>query len=220
MILESKTVARSIIRKAKLTGVAHRIRMLWHRNEYEDRFADALLGSVRAEDCVWDVGANVGYYTERFSKLARQVVAFEPVLENCLKIEAKKLPNVDCQQVALGDAAGEVPMFVEGQFSSTVAASSPKAIKRTIRVARGDDFATLAQPTVVKIDIEGFEVEVIRGMRRILEGVRALFIEVHFQILDERGMKQAPSVLVQDLKRMGFARVEWPDASHIAAFRV
>ena len=37
---------------------------------------------IGPDDCVWDVGANVGYYTERFAARARRVVAFEPIAEN------------------------------------------------------------------------------------------------------------------------------------------
>src|SRR5258708_6935843 len=184
MILESTTLAREIMRRAKLTRFAHRIRMLWHRSEYEDRFSDVLLASIQPDDCVWDIGANIGFYTERFSKLARHVVAFEPVVENCRQIESKRMANVDCLAVALGDG-----------------------------------FPSLPHPTIIKIDVEGYEVEVIRGMYGILGDVRALFVEIHFQILAERGMRQAPAALVKDLKRLGFSRIEWPDASHIAAFR-
>jgi FkbM family methyltransferase len=220
MILESKTVARSIIRKAKLTILAHRIRMLWHRGDYEDRFADVLLASIRPDDCVWDIGANVGFYTERFSKLARHVIAFEPVVENCRQIESKRAANVTCFQIALGDAAGEYPVFVDGPFSSVALTPYPGAPEQTVKVVRGDDLASLRQPAVVKIDVEGYEIEVIRGMHRILGGVRALFVEIHFQVLEDRGMRQAPAALVNDLKRLGFSRIEWPDASHIAAFRV
>ncbi|HVI77249.1 MAG TPA: FkbM family methyltransferase, partial [Candidatus Acidoferrum sp.] len=76
------------------------------------------------------------------------------------------------------------------------------------------------RPTVVKVDVEGYEVEVIRGMHEVLNHVRALFLEVHFQILEDRGMRLAPATLVRDLKRLGFSKITWPDASHIAAFRV
>jgi FkbM family methyltransferase len=219
MILESKTLAREIMRRAKLTRFAHRVRMLWHRAEYEDRFSDVLLASIQPDDCVWDIGANVGFYTERFSKLARHVVAFEPVVENCRQIESKRMENVDCLQVALGDLAGEVPMFIDHQFSSVAIAPHLGASQQTVKIARGDGFPSLPHPTIIKIDVEGYEVEVIRGMQGILGGVRALFVEIHFQILAERGMRQAPAALVKDLKRLGFSRIEWPDASHIAAFR-
>jgi hypothetical protein len=82
MILEANTLARSISRKVGLTPTLNRIRMLWHQADYEDKFAAALLRSVRPNDCVWDIGANVGFYTEQLSQLARFVVAFEPIAEN------------------------------------------------------------------------------------------------------------------------------------------
>lgn len=219
MLLECKTVARAILRRTKLTGVAHRVRMLWHTGDYEDKFANVMLSTIQPTDCVWDVGANIGYYTQRFSERARYVVAFEPVAENCLQIQSKNLPNVDCQQLALGDTAGELAIFVHHQFSSAAVAPYPGAPQLKVNAARGDDLSMLPPPNVVKIDVEGYEVEVLRGMQQTLAGVRALFMEVHFQVLADRGMQQAPAALVKDLKQLGFSRVEWPDASHIAAFR-
>ncbi len=219
MLLEAKISARTLLRRLKLTSVAHRIRMLWHTSAYEDRFAEVLLGSIRPNDCVWDVGANVGYYTERFSKLARHVVAFEPVPESCRQIDSKMLTNVECLAVALGDRAGEMPMFIDHQFSSLAQPSFAGARTQSVRVARGDDFISLPRPTVVKVDVEGYELEVIRGMYQVLGQVRALFLEIHFQILEDRGMRLAPVTLVNDLKRLGFSKITWPDASHVAAFR-
>jgi len=220
MILEIKTVLRTALRRCGLAPLAHKVRMLWHKSDYEDRFADAMLASVQPDDCVWDVGANVGFYTEQFAKLARRVVAFEPVPENCGQIECKRIPNVDCLQIALGDSAGEKVMFIGRQFSSVVVAPYPHAPRRVVKVCRADDLVDLPSPAIVKIDVEGYEVEVLRGMCRTLGGVRALFVEIHFQLLDQRGMRQAPATLVRDLKSLGFSRIEWPDASHIAAYRV
>lgn len=220
MILEAKIFARFVLRRMKLTSLAHRIRMLWHKSDYEDRFADVLLASVKPDDCVWDVGANVGYYTERLSKLARHVVAFEPVPESCGQIDSKRLKNVECLPIALGDTVCEMPMFIDHQFSSLARPPFAGARPQAVRVARGDDLTSLPRPTVVKVDVEGYEVEVIRGMHEVLNHVRALFLEVHFQILEDRGMRLAPATLVRDLKRLGFSKITWPDASHIAAFRV
>ncbi len=219
MILESKTLARSLMRKAKLTSLLHRIRMLWHRGDYEDRFADVLLGSVGPDDCVWDIGANVGYYTERLSKIAKYVIAFEPVPGNCCRIRSKMMANVECCQTALGDISGEVQMFIDGPFSSLAMAPKPGTPGQVVKVARGDDLTSLLPPAVVKIDVEGYELEVIRGMPRILRGARSLFVEIHFEILEQRGMRQGPALLVKELRRLGFSRITWPDASHMAAFR-
>lgn len=209
-----------MLRRAGLTTFAHRVRVLWHGAAYEGRFSELLLGSVQPDDCVWDIGANVGFYTEQLSKLARHVVACEPVADCCRRIESVSLNNVECLQIALGDAAGEKPMFINNQASSLAWPSSPNATSQPVQVARGDDLMSLARPTVVKIDVEGYEVEVLRGMCQTLGGVRAVFLEVHFQILEARGMQQAPATLVKDLKRLGFSRILWPDASHIAAFRI
>jgi FkbM family methyltransferase len=221
MILEAKTLARSMSRRAGITPALNRIRMLWHQSDYEDKFALALLRSVRADDCVWDVGANVGFYTEKLSRLAKLVVAFEPISANFRQITARQLLNVNCLQCALGDAQAELPMSNNAQYSSIV--SSPynpaDVVQETVTVVPGDSLVDLPRPNVVKIDVEGYEPEVIRGMRNILGSVRAAFVEVHFAILEKRGLLQAPSEVVAELKELGFTSIKWVDASHIMALR-
>jgi hypothetical protein len=89
-----------------------------------------------------------------------------------------------------------------------------------VTVIPGDSLlASLPQPDVVKIDVEGFEPEVIRGMPNALRSVRAAFVEVHFAILENRGMLQAPSDIVANLRSLGFTTIKWVDASHIMALR-
>ena len=220
MILETKTVLRTICRKIGLIPVLHRGRMLWHSSDYEDKFSAALLNAVRPDDCVWDIGANLGYYTEQLAKRARFVVAFEPVLENFLQNKARGLSNVDCKQMALGDKEGELAISTLGPFSSIVGAHAPGETRyEKVRVRPGDELVDVPRPDVVKIDVEGYEPEVIRGMRDMLRTARAAFIEVHFSILESRGMAQQPALIVRDLKNLGFSSVKWVDASHIEARR-
>lgn len=221
MILEAKTLARSISRKAGFTPTLNQIRMLWHETDYEDKFAAALLTLVRPDDCVWDIGANVGFYTEQLSKLARFVVAFEPIGDNLQQIKARHLPNVNCQQFALGDTQLQLSMSKNAQYSSIVASPyvPSDAMREMVTVIPGDSLADLPKPNVVKIDVEGFEPEVIRGMRNVLRSVRAAFVEVHFAILENRGMLQAPSGIVAELRSLGFTTTKWVDASHLMALR-
>lgn len=226
MILEAKTLARSLSRRIGITPALNRIRMLWHEEAYEDKFAAALLKSVRPEDCVWDIGANVGFYTEQLAAVSRQVVAFEPITENFQHIQARRLPNVDCRQLALGDRQVQVSMCKAGPYSSVDSCANAASLsqRETVDMIPGDSLvdlslADLSMPDVVKIDVEGFELEVIRGMRNVLSSVRAAFIEVHFGLLEERGMRQAPAEIVAELKGLGFNTVKWVDASHIMAVR-
>jgi hypothetical protein len=64
MILEAKTFFRSVCRKAGFTPYCTGF-VTWHSSDYEDKFAAAFLSSIRPVDCVWDIGANVGFYTEQ-----------------------------------------------------------------------------------------------------------------------------------------------------------
>jgi FkbM family methyltransferase len=221
MILEAKTLARSLSRRIGITPALNRIRMLWHEEAYEDKFAAALLKSVGPEDRVWDIGANVGFYTEQLAAVCRQVVAFEPIAENFQQIRARQLPNVDCRQLALGDRQAQVSMCVAGPYSSVVTSEnvSSRSQREKVDMIPGDSLLDVSRPDVVKIDVEGFELEVIRGMRNILSSVHAAFIEVHFGLLEERGIRQAPSEIVAELKGLGFSSVKWVDASHIMALR-
>ena len=73
---------------------------------------------------------------------------------------------------------------------------------------------------MLKIDVEGFEEDVIKGLGGALARpeCRAVLIEVHFAILEERGERHAPARMQRFLRERGF-HVEWTDASHLAARR-
>jgi hypothetical protein len=73
---------------------------------------------------------------------------------------------------------------------------------------------------VVKLDVEGFELDVLRGLGALLRSpeLRTLGIEVHFGILQERGIGDAPRRLERLLCEAGF-RCAWTDPSHVIASR-
>jgi hypothetical protein len=79
----------------------------------------------------------------------------------------------------------------------------------------------LELPTVVKIDVEGYECEVLAGLSRHLSDpkVRLIGVEVHFGILRERRLGDGPRQIENLLSRSGFA-VRWTDASHLIAARL
>jgi FkbM family methyltransferase len=216
MLIELQTQARSVIRRLGLVPLLDKIRSAW-RVEYEDSFSRALLGEIRSSDCVWDVGANVGYYAQRIAPLASHVVAFEPVQETFSRLSKMALPNATFVNAALADVKGMLPMSVANETSSLAVLNSNIV---EVRVVRGDDLE-LPQPNVVKIDVEGFEWEVISGMQTRLRApeCRAVFCEVHFEVLERRGLRQTPAKIVKQLRSLGFATIHWLDASHISAYK-
>jgi hypothetical protein len=92
-----------------------------------------------------------------------------------------------------------------------------------VRIARADEILMerrLPPPEVLKVDVEGYELEVLRGFGDLLHSsaLRAVFVEVHFALLHERGLDAAPATICSLLESAGF-KVRWPDISHIAGIR-
>ncbi len=89
-----------------------------------------------------------------------------------------------------------------------------------VPIHRGDSLeAEIIRPTVVKIDVEGAELDVIQGMALALSRpeCRAVFCEVHFSILEQNGSSLAPIEIQSLLRQYGFDRIAWVDASHLVA---
>jgi FkbM family methyltransferase len=216
MLIELQTQARSLLRRFGLVPLLDRVRSVW-RAGYEDAFSRSLLEEIRSHDCVWDVGANVGYYSQRMALLASRLSAFEPVPETFSRLSKLSLPNATFVNLALGDTSGVLPMSLANDASSLAVLNSNIA---EVQVARGDDL-DLPPPNIVKIDVEGFEYEVISGMQTTLSAAecRAVFCELHFEVLEKRGLRQNPAKIVKRLRSLGFTKITWLDASHISAHK-
>ena len=134
---------------------------------------------VRPGATVIDVGANIGYNTIRAALRAGprgRVVAIEPTPDTLMvlrhNIAASGLANIDIAPVAAGRIAGTRDFFVRGPRSavnSLFPDSRYASVTSVLRVPvmRLDDLVNGAAD-VLKIDVEGAELEVLEGMPRIL----------------------------------------------------
>jgi FkbM family methyltransferase len=211
-------------------GVNRWIGALRGAHTYEDRFQRSMFDALRPGDCVWDVGANLGLYSAAFAERVGEtghVLAFEPSPTNLTGLRSKVsgLRNVTVLPLALGSETGSAT-FQQG--ADPLGATS-RVIERgqsgavQVPMARGAELVkagTARAPNVIKIDTEGFELEVLLGLGELLREptLRALCIEVHFGLLAERGLSHAPAQIEEALGASGFA-ISWPDASHIVAER-
>ena len=96
-----------------------------------------------------------------------------------------------------------------------------KTIK--VRVAKADTLIkklNLLSPNIIKIDVEGFELEVLSGMKKILKQktLREIFVEVHFAKLKKKKIKNVVFLICKILKDNKFS-ISWLDPSHLRAFR-
>lgn len=204
----------------------------------EPHVFSAIVDLLTPGDVVWDIGANAGYFSVIMAQRVKpngRIVAFEPeprIREVLIKnIELNNLDNVSILPVALGDKSSVMNILSSKAASSGAhrlaysgadTADGTQAIE--IEVTTGDQIIaqnTAPSPTVLKIDVEGFEEEVIKGLSAALGNhkLRAVICEVHFALLEERGQRLAPKRIADRLRELGFTQQDWPDASHLLAVR-
>lgn len=135
---------------------------------------------ISAGDWVIDVGANVGHYTKRFSELVGptgRVIAFEPVPETFALLAAnlQVLPkaNVTLINAAVSDKTSlvgmSIPAFDTGlrNFYQAHLSDSPDSGLQVLTLYL-DSLNITHKITLIKIDAEGHEAGVLRGMHQIL----------------------------------------------------
>lgn len=199
---------------------------------YETNFDKQLQQNIKKGDIVWDIGANIGHYTSLFSKLTGQtgsVIAFEPSPTNfsVLVNAVSHLNNVLLKNFGLGNENSNVN-FLQGVDDLGATSrildkdkNSNNSITVPIKVA--DTLIETNEvliPNIIKIDVEGFEYEVIQGLNKTLlnHQVRVIGVEIHFRILEERKLGSAPKFIEIMLENAGFS-INWTDSSHIIAKR-
>ncbi len=171
-------------------------RLTWFLGRYHDLPIQLAFEQVlRPGDCFVDVGANIGMLTLAARHLvgeAGRVVACEPNPRLHERIVAlvrdNALANVDVISTALGEGPGAAELHEYGDHTGWGSLSpsgplgAPQTRKWQVPVARGDDvLAQLdpSQPLAIKIDVEGFEVPVLRGLAKTLRTRAPLvFVEV------------------------------------------
>jgi FkbM family methyltransferase len=142
-------------------------------------------------DTFFDIGSNIGIYSLIAAGRAgkSKAFAFEPhpytfaLLNENVRLNHQE-ENILCYQVALSDQNGivlfrDIPGHPENQVvADSLQGSNGNVIE--VKAWRGDDFCTqlgLLPPQVVKIDVEGYENQVLSGLTSILNAVQLIFIE-------------------------------------------
>lgn len=165
----------------------------------DDTYLDAIGGNfepemvslfeklIKKEDFVVDVGANIGCTAILFSGLAARVVAIEasPTTYKILKVnlEQNRCANVQCVNRALGASPGVLELTRSsdnraGGFISNKVKPGAGHTTETVEIARLDDLSQLRDENVdfIKIDVEGFEKNVIEGGRRTISESKPLVV--------------------------------------------
>ena len=140
---------------------------------FEKAEVDLLSSLFDNADLFVNVGANYGFYLCHAAQKKLPCVAVEPISENVALLKRNLELNgfedlVELNQCACGSETGEVTLFGTGTGASAVEgwARNPKALNETVPVRRLDDILkgrSVSERTVILCDVEGFELEVLKG---------------------------------------------------------
>ena len=136
-----------------------------------------VLHAVTEDDVFVDIGANLGSYTLLACK-ARGATGycFEPVPSTFTKLQQSLSTNglgtrVISQMVGIGDANGSLAFTTAYDVRNRVANERDlrgQLDVTNVSVTTLDDIFTDVRPTIMKIDVEGFEMKVLRGGHHVL----------------------------------------------------
>jgi FkbM family methyltransferase len=155
---------------------------------------EALRRAVAEDGVVFDVGANLGFFSLLAARLAGpggRVEAFEPVPESAEAARGNAalngLDQIRVHQVAVGERAGTGELLLTGEVSWSHLAdrgwhSDTRALVEVETVCLDEQVTSgaLPAPDVIKIDVEGSELAVLRGATEILRAHRpAVICELH-----------------------------------------
>jgi len=158
--------------------------------DFEPHIINLLHTICREAEVLFDVGANTGFISIHMAllPLAKEVYAFEPlprafrVLKKNLELNA--LNNYYGHQLALGDSNGKSTLYVPNVEAIPTSSSLDRGFYQDhseidIKIVTMDYFVktnNISRIDVVKIDVEGRELDVLLGMKATIEDMRPFII--------------------------------------------
>jgi FkbM family methyltransferase len=174
---------------------------------YEYRKQLALKRMLSRGRTVYDIGAHVGFHSLLCSRIvgpAGRVCAFEPLPRNLRYLHEhlalNNAANVQVIEAAVADHATEEAFAENGSYMGRLRQGGTLSVK-TVAVDAMVQAGDLPGPDYVKIDVEGAEMRVLRGMRETLATYRpTLLLATHspdlhrecIQFLTELGYRLEP----------------------------
>jgi len=170
---------------------------------------------------VVDVGANIGYYVLVESQIVGskgKIIAIEPQQENVkflrLNVEKNHLQNVRIIEAAIGDSCRQEKLYVNKRASNIHSLvpfhnneSQDEWDVQEVKVYSIDALTEELNSPIdfIRMDIEGYELNVIKGMGKTLKRHRSsLMIELHYDMLGRSGVIELLNILKQNEYRVKY----------------
>ena len=174
--------------------------------------------AARAGGVLFDIGAHCGLISALWcaAKSGNRAFSFEPSPMLAQRVaEIRDLnqfgDRMDVNQVGIGEGNGTADMvmdpvggFVQSRHFDHTMWSTPESIEIAIESIEAASARLQVIPNFIKIDIEGYEYEAIRGSAAFLSQHRpGIFLELHLNYLEERNL--SPQSVVELLEQCGYS---------------
>lgn len=233
-----KTLARRLLPESRYRALAARaqeardLRAFQEWTTTDQRRLEFYRQFASKDSLVFDVGANLGNRSKIFLKLGAKVVAFEPQ-DKCADFLCEALhgtPNFQLVRKALGASPGQAEMLVSNDHTiSSLSSTWVQTVKKTGRFAEDKPnwnerqvvpIATLDQyislhgcPAFIKIDVEGFEDQVLAGLTKPVPALSMEFtpecLESTWRCIDHLGRLGNFQFQLSLGESMEFALPDW-----------
>ena len=162
--------------------------------EYQQKEIDLLVGLLNSvnskQKVVWDIGANIGVHTMAFSKHSTFVCSWEANPQNFkllrMNTQGKLAPNVKVHNVAISNGKKDTIQIQDfDQSKSSNKGELSIVEKGGVEIsARSIDsyMMNYPLPSLIKIDVEGHELEVLKGALVMLKTVKPI---LYFETADK-----------------------------------
>ncbi|MEP6389990.1 MAG: FkbM family methyltransferase [Halioglobus sp.] len=208
----SRSVSVSFVGNTFLTGSFSNVGVsyTYYFGLYEYRDMRLMASLLRGEDLFIDVGANIGLYSILISSIQNsKVAAFEPVPSTYSMLKSNVINNnlsdaVDCFCLAVGKDKGRVQLTCDLDVGNKITTNYGKGAISIDQIDLDSGICIENYNKIfLKIDVEGFEFEVLLGAREILsnENCAAVLLEINSQSLS-RGFDDCAIIVM--LEEYGF----------------
>ncbi|MEA2975346.1 MAG: hypothetical protein QOF19_866 [Alphaproteobacteria bacterium] len=145
-------------------------------DRFEIEHLDAALAFCPGRKLAVDVGAHYGSWSRHLARQFEEVLAFEPVQTtfDCLVRNTKPFSNIRVFRQAVGNTQGRVSVGV-GKMYQHPGMETVIGYDGDIDLVRIDDLE-LSALDFIKIDVEGFELQVLQGAERTLQCFRPIVL--------------------------------------------
>tara|TARA_B110000483_G_scaffold135066_1_gene161593 strand:- start:62 stop:823 length:762 start_codon:yes stop_codon:yes gene_type:complete len=160
----------------------------YYFKDYEKNVSNFIKKILKKNSNAIDIGANLGYYSILFSSILKngQVYAFEPEKRNFKKlmnnIKLNNCKNITAYNIGLSNSKSQKKLFLTTEINEgghhILCSSSSEKTYQTIYTNKLDNLIKNKKFfEIVKIDVEGYELEVLKGMKNVLKKTHYVIIE-------------------------------------------